>query len=378
MTIAADLSRRLADQAEAVCRYYLSNGRREGRYWLVGDIANTPGRSLYVRLKAGESGKPAGKWTDAATGEHGDLLDLIAANQRLSTLRDALAEARRFLALPQPEPTDTHRRSSPAPTGSPEAARRLFAISKPVSGTIAESYLRTRGITDLGKCTSLRSHPRCWYRGDKDDPHNHERDAWPALIAAVTDLQGSITGVHRTWLDPSGYDKAPVATPRRAMGHLLGNAVRIGSAHDVLAAGEGLETMLSLRQALPNLPMAAALSANHLAALILPTGLRRLYVARDDDAAGHRATAELIDRAMTLGIDAMPLDSLMGDFNDDLRQLGFPALIDGLRRQLAPGDFARLCSNQGGGDNRSAAVSRRRAKPDQELPATVRQASTAF
>ncbi|HQS50226.1 MAG TPA: DNA primase, partial [Xanthobacteraceae bacterium] len=44
--IAHDLSRRLADRAEAVCRHYLSNGRREGRYWLVGDIRNTPGRSL--------------------------------------------------------------------------------------------------------------------------------------------------------------------------------------------------------------------------------------------------------------------------------------------------------------------------------------------
>ena len=58
---------------------YLSNGRRQGRYWLVGDVANTPGRSLFVRLSGPESGKgAAGKWTDAATGEHGDLLDLIA------------------------------------------------------------------------------------------------------------------------------------------------------------------------------------------------------------------------------------------------------------------------------------------------------------
>ncbi len=68
--------------AEAVCRHYLSNGRREGRYWLVGDVDNTPGRSLY-RAPAGARDRPgaAGKWTDAATGEHGDLLDLIAANR---------------------------------------------------------------------------------------------------------------------------------------------------------------------------------------------------------------------------------------------------------------------------------------------------------
>ena len=67
------------------------------------------------------------------------------------------------------------------------------------------------------------------------------------LIAAVTTLDGIISGVHRTWLDPSGYGKAPIDTPRRAMGFLLGNAVRFGVADDVLAAGEGIETMLSLR-----------------------------------------------------------------------------------------------------------------------------------
>ncbi len=48
---AADLAHRLARNAEAVCRHYLSNGHREGRYWLVGDVANTPGRSLFVRLE---------------------------------------------------------------------------------------------------------------------------------------------------------------------------------------------------------------------------------------------------------------------------------------------------------------------------------------
>jgi hypothetical protein len=66
---ASELARRLAGQAEAVCRYYLSNGRREGRYWLIGDVRNTPGRSMFVRLSGPESGKgAAGKWTDAATG----------------------------------------------------------------------------------------------------------------------------------------------------------------------------------------------------------------------------------------------------------------------------------------------------------------------
>jgi hypothetical protein len=62
---ASELAHRLAREAEAVCRHYLSNGRREGRYWLVGDVRNTPGRSMFVRLKGPESGRgAAGKWTE--------------------------------------------------------------------------------------------------------------------------------------------------------------------------------------------------------------------------------------------------------------------------------------------------------------------------
>ena len=61
----SDLARRLAENAEAVCRHYLSNGRREGRYWLVGDVRNTPGCSLYVRLRGPAVGHgAAGRWTE--------------------------------------------------------------------------------------------------------------------------------------------------------------------------------------------------------------------------------------------------------------------------------------------------------------------------
>jgi hypothetical protein len=81
------------------------------------------------------------------------------------------------------------------------------------------------------------------------------------------------------------------------MGDLLGNAVRLGVANDVLAAGEGIETMLSLRCVLPTLPMAAALSANHLAAMLLPLTLRRLYIARDADAAGD--TGSVSERSLS-------------------------------------------------------------------------------
>ena len=340
---ASELAHRLAREAEAVCRHYLSNGRREGRYWSVGDVRNTPGRSMFVRLQESTKG-PAGKWTDAATGQHGDLLDVIRESSGLLDFNDVADEARRFLSLPRsdPEPSPKMPRT-PAQIGSPEAARRLFAMSQPIARTLAEAYLRNRGITLLHEAGSLRFHPRCYYRPDVDSP----TEIWPAMIAHVTDLDGRITGAHRTWLDPDGFDairlgKAPIDTPRRAMGDLLGNAVRFGVANDVLAAGEGIETMLSLRCVLPTLPMTAALSANHLAAMLLPLTLRRLYIARDADAAGDAAVTALTDRADAAGIEAIAWSPRLGDFNEDLRTFGIDDLRAALRTQLAPQDVVRF------------------------------------
>ena len=134
---ARELALRLAREAEVVCRNYLSNGRRAGRYWLVGDVKNTPGRSMFVRLEGGQSGRgAAGKWTDAATGEHGDLLDVIRETCGLVDFHDVVTEARRFLSLPRLEPDSVSRsRLAPARLDRRESARRLFAMSHPVAGT---------------------------------------------------------------------------------------------------------------------------------------------------------------------------------------------------------------------------------------------------
>lgn len=340
---ASDLSRRLARDVEAVCRHYLSNGRRQGRYWTVGDARNTPGRSMFVRLQGAEAGPgAAGHWTDAATSEHGDLLDVIRESCGLREFRDVADEARRFLSLPRPEPRQRPN-SDRAPTsaGSPEAARRLVAMAQPIRWTLVETYLANRGIEAVHDAGALRYHPRCYYRQDGGVATRRR----PAMIAVVTDLKGTITGAHRTWLAPDGSGKARIGTPRRAMGNLLGHAVRFGKAGDSLVVGEGLETMLSLRAALPHMPMAAALSAGHLAALELPPGLCRLYVARDADAAGDKAVAALSARANTAGIAVLALSPRLGDFNDDLQAFGLDAMRAALRPQFAPEDAGRGFQN---------------------------------
>jgi hypothetical protein len=208
----------------------------------------------------------------------------------------------------------------------------------PVAGTLADTYLRSRGITQGGTMSALRFHLKCWHR-DEGQTRSIPR---PALIAAVTDGAGALQGVHRTWLAPDGQGKAEVETHRRAMGHLLGNAVRLTPQHNILVVGEGIETMLSLSEAASGLPVWAALSSGHLGAVQLPEGLQRLYIAIDRDPAGQRAAERLSARALDAGIAVRVLEPLLGDFNDDLRANGKEALRQHLAGQIGREDLQRL------------------------------------
>ncbi|WFU13342.1 toprim domain-containing protein (plasmid) [Rhizobium sp. CB3090] len=338
MLSASKLADRLAQDAEAVCRHYLSAGRRAGNYWLVGDVGNNEGRSLYVHLV----GPRAGRWTDAATGQFGDLLDLVRETCGLVDFRDVAGEARHFLSLPRPEPVSFRRAdagdSAPVERPAAERARRLFRMTQPLAGTLADVYLRKRGILKASIHAALRFHPSCYYR----DLVTGRTSSYPALIAAVTDCPGAITGVHRSWLDPDGDGKAKVDDPRRALGGLLGNGVRFGfpvnAPVPVIAAGEGLETVLSLSHVMPGMPIVAALTATHLAAFRFPPECRRVYIAADADAAGRHGIEGLSRRAQEEGILPLVLSPELGDFNEDLRWLGPDRLTANLRAQLTPED----------------------------------------
>ena len=331
---AAAIAAALAARAEDVCRKYLPSGRRQGRYWICGDIDGARGRSLFVRLRG--PGAP-GKWTDAATGEHGDLLDLVRRRSHAPTLRAALDEARSFLALPPASPGrgpgTSPATASDAPYDATEAARRLWRRCRAVAGSHAERYLRTRG---LARCrfSALRYHPALRYR------EGATVRRLPALVAAVTGDGGAITGVQRTWLDPRRPAKAGVATPRKALGRVYGLAVRFGApgAGAPLVVGEGIETVLSLIAAMPEIRAAAALSAGSLGAFAPPPGTARIVIARDNDEDGALAAERLAMRCARLGIAPAVIVPVGKDFNDDLVGLGAAAL----RARFAP--LFRACA----------------------------------
>jgi len=333
----AAIRHHLVVNVEAVCRYYLALGRKVGRYWIVGNIHNKLGQSMAVRLYD-TNPERIGLWVDYATGEHGDVFDLIGSATGIDGFKDILAEACRFLnmadlsALPHPSSfinIQRIRQRKERNSDSVHAARRLFDLTKPIKGTLAEKYLLQRGLTNLSQTQSLRFLERCYYTQE-----DGKRLVLPAMIAAVTDGQGNITGVQRTWLSEEGHKNTAVLHNVKALGRIRGAAVRFGQAKEQLLVGEGIETVLSLAMALPLLPMAACLSANHLAAFDLPAALRHLLITQDNDPPGHRLAIRLATRAQRIGITTCILTPRHDDFNTDLQHMGKQAFIASVRDML--------------------------------------------
>ncbi len=297
---ASELSHRLGLNALAVCRYYLFNGHKAGRYWQVGNAQNEKGKSLFVRLA--DPGTP-GKWNDAATDEYGDLLDVIQLSCGLPDLAAAMTEAVRFLRLspsPPPRSAQLSKRSSYT-----DIARRLYAAARPMAGTLGETYLGKRGIALREGMGSLRFHPRAWFAANTYHP---------AIIVGVRDNAGNLTGINRMFLD-----KTANLIERRALGELNGNAARIGpiNVHHLLV-GEGLESTLSFTVTHPGQPLAATLSSAHMAAFKIPAVVKYLTIAADNGAAGRDAARKLEARAFAQGVKARIVCPRLADFNDDL------------------------------------------------------------
>jgi hypothetical protein len=172
-------------------------------------------------------------------------------------------------------------------------AKRLWQESLPIAGTLAETYLRARGITcDLPR--TLRFHPEAW--------HGPTAKRYPAMVAAVQGV--NLPAVHRTFLRADGTGKAGLDGGDKLMlGATAGGAVRLSGGPSRLVVVEGIETALSLSCGLLRTPATiwAALSTSGIRGLHLPRQAGRLTIASDGDEAGREAASALAERAHALG-----------------------------------------------------------------------------
>lgn len=191
-------------------------------------------------------------------------------------------------------------------------ARGLWDEAAPITGTLAETYLRGRGIT-CAMPDTLRFQGDCW--------HGPTARRWPAMVAIVEGAEAF--AVHRTYLAPDGRGKAQIDPDKMMLGCTRGGAVRLTQAQGPLVICEGIETGLSLASGLLRTPATiwAALSTSGMRGLRLPSSRGQITIATDGDDAGRAAGRELADRAHGLGWKVSILPAPQGrDWNDVLKR----------------------------------------------------------
>jgi hypothetical protein len=295
-------------------------------------------RHLYFTLNPGRadrsvgsfcihvSGPKVGRWNDYATGDKGDVIDLIALNLGCS-LSDAVREARAFLGLETDSPELRVARAKAAERAKEQrlAAERedaaraeklarqaegIFLSAEPdITGTPVEYYLRGRGI-DLDLLPrlpgSIRYHHALQWYEETTDPETGEvttvREKLPGMVAAIVNGRGKIIGVHRTylaWTQDGRVVKADVSAAKKVLGRALGGRIGLSSGDGPRGGkgaplaqcppgtrvyiAEGIETALSAVILKPEARVLACVSLANMGQIELPRNVAEVVLLSDND-----------------------------------------------------------------------------------------------
>jgi hypothetical protein len=189
-------------------------------------------------------------------------------------------------------------------------ARLLWARSLPGKGSLAEKYLRSRGIV-------LERWPAT-LRFLSANPPDHP---WPAMIGAfglasepepgiLAIAAHDVVGVQLTHLRPDGDGKAPIEPEKRTIGRGHRMPIQLAPMSDSLGlvVAEGIEDALSVHVE-TGLGAWAAGGAGRLAALadVVPSHVDTVTVIADDDDAGRKGAGTLAAALRARCIDAATL-----------------------------------------------------------------------
>jgi hypothetical protein len=298
--------------------------------------------------------KAVGSWVDYATGDKGDVIDLVAYCLGCSA-KEAVTWGAAWLGIPsfgggkQDAETQAKWRANLEARAAKhaelmaqraaldEAERNEKAASalcwwlgaSPLAGSLGELYLReARGI-DLSllprEAGAIRFDPALKYR----EQGSKEVSEWPGLLSAMTlfnpdDLKGgskSVRAVHRTFLARDGLGKAPVNKPKKMWGPKDGAAIRVSKGNSrlspdaaclamasldyddamargivgTLAIGEGIEDALSVAIIEPSWRVWAAGDLGNIAKIIWPDCADRIVIIGQND--DHQEARDALEAA---------------------------------------------------------------------------------
>lgn len=193
-----------------------------------------------------------------------------------------------------------------------KAARQIWGDAAAIEGTVAEAYLRRRGIT-------MRL-PQTLRFACLRYPQDQRRR--PALVAAVCSPDGDLTGIQRTFLTDDGA-KADVPEVKLSLGRVAGGAIQLGPPVSSLVVTEGLEDGLTLAQALGRSVWVSAGTAM-LPRMELADVTRAVVIGADGDAPGEAAANKAAHAFSAAGrkVRIMRPSNGFKDFNAELMGIG--------------------------------------------------------
>lgn len=340
-----EIAARLREQARDVAHRYCSSAgayaERGQHHCLNPGRADRSVGSFIVTL----AGPYAGRWRDFATGQQGDMLDLIQLALGCDRVA-AIKEAKSFLGIEDARPgtaaliaarrAEMERAAAARRESEAEAAGRRRAAAQrlwlgatdQLAGTPTAAYLEARGL-GLGGLPytphAIRHARSLRYRHtDRQTGEIWEGEA-PAMVTAVTGADGAICAVHRVWLEQGAdgrWRKLSIPAPKKVLGAYWGGTARIwrglgprggrGARLGQVAPGaklvlcEGIEDALAIARLRPDLRVLAAISLGNMAAAALPPAVAEVVLAADNDThpdalrafdaavAAHRAAGRVV------------------------------------------------------------------------------------
>jgi hypothetical protein len=269
---------------------------------------------------------PDTQWADVFDWLRGK--GLVDQNNKLTSA--AGNSAPRATSL-KPEPTARERIA---------AARRIWDGGVPITGTLAARHFALRHV---GQAVPLIDPNVARFRQDTpvapyiDHPNPYRQ---PALLVAIRDQAGALTGIEVTFLAASGKRAANLKVNRKMVGsNPPSSAMRIMPAQPTMLVAEGFFTTLSACKLLGR-PGWALGSMRNLVTWEPPEGVRDVLIA-GDRGPGEQAAASLKARLIAMGLTAsinIP-PAPYGDWNDYDAALAEHACAQGptdsLRRLIA-------------------------------------------
>lgn len=223
-------------------------------------------------------------------GETGDVLDFVQAVHKVDFVGALQLLGAGNLPKVALAPSSTSIERDSKDDRTPEALA-IWDAAQPATGTPAEAYLRSRGIT-MPVPPTIRF-TRLQY--GKFGPQ------YPVLVALVQNVACEPIGIQRTYLDPGGNGKAAVAKPKLSLGSIRGGAVRLGEAANQLIVCEGLEDGLTIQQQI-GAAVWVGVGTSGLSGMQFPACVASVVIGADADEPGEKAAAEAGKRFASAGL----------------------------------------------------------------------------